>query len=147
MAKRLKSIHSRRIFARFQFTFTRIETIRRNVCGLEKPRLEWFTCDVATIPTSTPHRGQYKNTYIKQIKISNSGDENRKENEFGRYPLQRVGRTTDDGEVLGSQVSQHPLPPRRHQEGDLFHFSMMTMILDDDNNIIHFLMLILNDNL
>ena len=58
-----------------------------------------------------------------------------------------MGRAADDGEVLGSQVSQHPLPPRRHQEGDLFHFLMITIILDDDNNIIHFLMLILNDNL
>ena len=29
-----------------------------------------------------------------------------------------MGRATDDGEVSGSQVIQHPLPPRWHQEGE-----------------------------
>ena len=29
-----------------------------------------------------------------------------------------MGRTSDDGEVFGSKVTEHPLSPRRHQKGE-----------------------------
>ena len=33
------------------------------------------------------------------------------------FPFQGMGRSADDGEVAGPQVSEHPLPLGRHKEG------------------------------
>ena len=33
------------------------------------------------------------------------------------FPFQGMGRSADDGEVAGPQVSEHPLPPGWHKEG------------------------------